>query len=127
LAVLLNEGQHVTEFESLDLAVHMLFLAGSHAYEITRAVSVAAHAAGFDGIIYPSYFSVVRHGAMPFQAVVYGISNRRIAQFQDHEEAIAVQNVAIFGRPIRDGRVAIKCINRLTLTRVAYGFLFGPA
>lgn len=126
LAVLLKEDQCVTEFDSLDLAVHMLFLAGSHAFELTRAIGAAARQAGFDGMIYPSYFSLVRHGAMPFQAVVYGISNRRVPQFQMHEEAIAVQNLAVFGRPIREGRVDIKCINKLTLTRVSYHFLFGP-
>ncbi len=126
LAVLLKEDQGVTEFDSLDLAVHMLFLAGSHAYELTRAISAAARVAGFDGVIYPSYFSLVRHGAMPFQAVVYGISNRRVPQFQKHEEAVTVQNLAIFGRPIRERKVVIKCINKLTLTRVSYHFLFGP-
>lgn len=34
LTVLLREG-NVTEFESLDLTVHMLFLAGTHSYPIT--------------------------------------------------------------------------------------------
>ena len=126
LAVLLREDQSVTEFESLDLAVHMLFLAGSYSFEITRAISAAARAAGYDGIIYPSYFSLARHGGMPFQAVVYGISNRWIPQFQEHEEAMTVQNLAVFGRPIREETVAIKCINKLTLTRVSYHFLFGP-
>jgi len=126
LAALLKEDRHVTEFESLDLAVHMLFMASSHSYEITREISIAARTAGFDGIIYPSYFSMARHGGMPCQAVVYGISNRRIPQFQQHEEAITVQNLALFGYPIRDEKIAIKCINKVTLTRVSYNFLFGP-
>ena len=125
-AVLLREDQGVTEFDSLDLTVHMMFLAGNHAFEVTRAISAAAQAAGFDGIIYPSYFSLVRHGAMPFQAAVYGISNRRIPEFQSHEAEMAVQNLAIFGQPIRDGKVSVKCINRLMLTRASYHFLFGP-
>jgi hypothetical protein len=126
LAALLKEEQTTTEFESLDLAVSMLFSAGSHAYEITRATGTAARKAGFDGIIYPSFFSSMRNGAMPFQAQIYGISNRRIPQFQEFEERLAVHNLAIFGRPIREGKVIIKGVNKLTLTQVKYNFLFGP-
>jgi hypothetical protein len=36
--------EHVTEFDGLDMAVHMLFLAGPHSYEITRLIAQAAHA-----------------------------------------------------------------------------------
>jgi hypothetical protein len=81
LTVLLKE-ERVTEFESLDMAVHMLFLAGSHAYKITRAIATAARGAGFDGIICPSYFSLLRLGVMPFQTV-YVISHRRIPSYQE--------------------------------------------
>ena len=35
VAALLDETQKVDEFESLDLAVNMLFLAGEHSYPIT--------------------------------------------------------------------------------------------
>ena len=61
LAALLRE-EHVTEFESLDMAVHMLFLAGNHAYAIIREIAQAAKKAGFNGLIYPSYFSLIRLG-----------------------------------------------------------------
>src|SRR5690606_26331163 len=66
----------VTEFESLDMAVHMLFFASNHSYEITRAIAIEARKVGFEGLLYPSYFSQVRSGAMPFETV-YGISVRR--------------------------------------------------
>jgi hypothetical protein len=56
--------ENVTEFESLDMAVHMLFLAGEHSYEIARDIAWAANANGFDGIIYPSYFSLLRTGGI---------------------------------------------------------------
>ena len=125
LSVLLKEDEHVTEFESLDMAVHMLFLAGKHSYEISRAIATSAYALGFDGLIYPSYFSLLRIGVMPFQTA-YGLSYRRIPQFQQYEEANAVPNLAIFGRPINDGKVEIECINKLILNRVAYEFHFGP-
>lgn len=124
LSVILKE-EHVTEFESLDMAVHMLFLAGKHSYRITRAISDAARLAGFDGIVYPSYFSLLRLGQMPFQTV-YGISHRRIPQFQEHEQAKSVPNLALFGRPLAEGKVSVSCINRLILSRVSYDFHFGP-
>jgi len=43
--------ENATEFDSLDTAIHMLFLAGSHSYDISRAISLSAHDAGFDGLI----------------------------------------------------------------------------
>lgn len=125
LSVLLREDQHVTEFESLDMAVHMLFLAGKHSYRIARAIAVAAYNSGFDGLVYPSYFSLLRLGVMPFQTV-YGISHRRIPQFQESEETQAIPNLAIFGRPIEERKISVQCINRLILNRVGYDFHFGP-
>lgn len=124
LSVLLR-GEHVTEFESLDMSVHMLFLAGKHSYKITRAIAEAASNAGFDGIVYPSYFSLLCLGQMPFQTV-YGISHRRIPQFQDHEQAKSIPNLALFGRPVSEGKVAVRCMNKLIVSRVAYEFHFGP-
>jgi len=41
-----------TEFESLDLAIQMLFLAGKHSYEISQELSITVKKKGFDGIIY---------------------------------------------------------------------------
>ncbi|MFD0673059.1 hypothetical protein [Cohnella sp. GCM10027633] len=105
----------------------MLFLAGKHAYDITREISSTVRQAGFDGIVYPSYFSYIRNGAMPLQASVYGISNRRLPEFQSQEQSIMAQNVAIFGRPILEEKVMIKSINKLVLTNVNYNFLFGAA
>lgn len=124
LSVLLKE-EHVTEFESLDMAIHMLFLAGKHSYRLTRAISDSARAAGFDGLVYPSYFSLLRLGQMPFQTA-YGISHRRIPQFQEHEQKKSVSNLALFGRPIADGKVSVSCIDRLILSSVSYEFHFGP-
>jgi len=121
----LLEEKDVTEFESLDLAVHMLFLAGKHAYEITRAVAAAARDAGFDGLIYPSYFSLLRTGAAPF-ATIYGISIRKFPGLAAHAQAQTIPNFAIFGRPIQQGSVAIHCINRLILNQAEYDLVFGP-
>jgi hypothetical protein len=53
--------------------------AGAHSYEICRAVASSAREAGFHGIAYPSYFSLLRTGAMPFETA-YGISIRRFPE-----------------------------------------------
>jgi hypothetical protein len=121
--ILQEEG--VWEFDSLDLAVHMLFLAGDHAYPIARAIAAAARRAGFDGVIYPSYFSLLRTGGLPFETVL-GMSQRRFPQAAEYERAKIIPNLAVFGRPLSDGTVSVRGINRLVLDRVEYGIRFGP-
>ncbi|WP_434131705.1 RES family NAD+ phosphorylase [Methylocaldum sp. GT1BB] len=117
--------EHVTEFDSLDMAVHMLFLAGKHSYPISREIAKAAHVAGYDGLIYSSYFSLLRTGSMPFEAA-YGISYRRFPQMREYEQAKSIPNFALFGRPIAGQKVTVRCINKLVLSHVNYGFHFGP-
>lgn len=115
----------VDEFESLDMAVHMLFYAGPHSYALSRAIAVAAKAAGFDGLLYPSYFGQVRSGRMPFETV-YGLSVRRFPGAAERERHGIYPNLAIFGRPLRDGYVEVACVNRLVLHLVRYDVRFGP-
>ena len=115
----------MSEFESLDLTVNMLFLAGEHSYPITRTMSRAAQQAGFDGMIYPSYFSMLRNGVKPFETT-YGIANRTIPHFKKFEAAKTSTNVAFFGRPIEDGTLEVSCINRVVLSTVTYSVHFGP-
>ena len=105
--------------------MHMLFLAGKHSYPITRAIALATDKAGFDGIVYPSYFSLLRTGGTPFETVM-GISRRRIAGFHDYERSKIIRNLALFGRPIESGLVKVECINKMTMHKVDYGFHFGP-
>lgn len=115
-----------TTFESLDMAVHFLFLAGEHSYPISRAISTAANAAGFDGVLFPSYFSLLRTGA-PYLETVLGLTTRKFPGAEVREGTKIVPNVAIFGRPVADGRVRVTCINRVYLRQVAYDLGFGPA
>lgn len=124
LSYLLPE-EHVTEFESLDMAIYMLFLEGKHSYEICREIAKAAHAAGCDGVIYPSYFSLLRTGTKPFETA-YGISYRRFPQMREYEQAKSIPSFALFGRPIAEQKVVVRCINKLILSHVSYGFHFGP-
>jgi hypothetical protein len=115
-----------TEFDSLDMAIHMLFLAKSHSYEISRDIAVAAKTAGFDGVIYPSFFSLLRTGGHPFETS-YGLSLRRFHPDANmYAQAYTIQNFALFGRPLEGGSVRVECINRLVLTHVGYLGHFGP-
>ncbi len=123
LSALLDENE--TEFESLDLAMNFLFYAGDHSYEISRRIAKEIEEAGFDGIIYPSYFSTMRTGSMPFETV-YGISLRRLPIYSDHVKSQVIPNIALFGRPIKEGKIKVKCINRLMLSKVKYEYRFGP-
>ncbi len=124
LSQLLQE-EHVAEFESLDIAVHMLFLAGKHSYEISRDIARVAHAAGYDGLVYPSFFSLMRTGSKPLETA-YGISHRRFPYFHEYEQAKTIPNFALFGRPLEEDKVVVHCINRLILSYVQYGYHFGP-
>lgn len=115
-----------TEFESLDLTVQMLFLAGKHSYEISKQLSLEVKKSGFDGIIYPSFFSLVRTGRAPFPTV-YGISTRKIPIYKEIEKSTTIQNIALFGRPVKEKKVNVVNINRLGLNRIIYEYQFGPA
>ena len=117
--------EHVTEFESLDIALHMLFLAGHHSYEISREIASAAHECGFDGLVYPSYFTLLRTGATPLEKT-YGVSLRMFPEFREHTRKNTISNLALFGRPVLDGSITVRCINRVMLNKVEYRLHFGP-
>ena len=119
------EEEHLSEFESLDMALHMLFLARRHSYEISREIASAAQRSGFDGLVYPSYFTLLRTGARPFETT-FGISHRRFPGLREHARRDTISNLALFGRPITDGTVRVQCINRVTLNKVEYKLHFGP-
>lgn len=114
-----------SEFESLDMAVHMLFLAGEHSYEICREIALYAHRQGYDGLVYPSFYSLLKSGKIPFEAS-FGLSHRLFPQLYDRERAKITSNLALFGHPLKQGDVGVHSINRLVLRRVQYEFHFGP-
>jgi RES domain len=123
LSFLLEEDK--TEFESLDMAIHMLFLAAEHSYDICRQIAIAAAGAGYDGLIYPSYFSMLRTGSMPFETT-FGISHRIWPAFRNYERAKIIPNLALFGRPLEEGKVEVRCIDRIVLRQVEYVVHYGP-
>lgn len=114
-----------TEFESIDMAVHMLFSAGMHSYEISRDIAKAAKELGFDGIIYPSFFSDVRTGNRPLETIL-GVTIRKFEQYKQHVQLSIIPNLGIFGRPVKEGLINVTCINRLVLNRIKYEMHFGP-
>jgi hypothetical protein len=118
--------EDVTEFDSLDMAVHMLFHAAPHSYAACRAIATAPSRAAYDGVAYPSYFSIVRTGARPFDTA-YGLSVRRFPSFREHARAQSIPNIAMFGTPVHAGLLRVDGINRLVLRRVFYDVHFGPA
>lgn len=124
LSVLIEED--TTEFESLDIAIHFLFLAGKHSYSICRQIALRAKEKGFDEIIYPSYFSFIRKGAIPFETI-YGMSIRRIPQLRDYAQSQSIPNLAIFGRLVKENKISVECINKVIINRVSYDTTFGPA
>ena len=113
------------EFESLDIAVHMLFFAKEHSYEVSRALALSAFKNGYDGLIYPSYFSLLKTGNFPFETT-FGMSHRMIPKLAAQEKSKIIANLALFGRPMNQGVVKVQFINRLVLRRVHYNFHFGP-
>jgi RES domain len=94
------EHDGATEFDSINLAMHFLFQAPKHSYPITRAIASAARESGYDGIMYPSYFSTLKESKVP--------------------------NIGLFGRPIRDNRIEIVSINRAHLKAANYDYQLGP-
>lgn len=125
LCALIDEDK-VTEFESLDLAIHFLFLASKNSYKICKRIALKAKEYGFDGIIYPSYFSNTRTGTVPFETV-YGMSIRKVPDLRSFAESKSIPNLVIFGRPIKEGKIKVDCINKLIIKKVHYETSFGPA
>lgn len=117
--------ENCTEFESLDMAIYMLFYAGNYSYEISREIALQVRKAGFDGIIYSSYFSTMRTGAMPFETN-FGMSVRKMPLYSDHLKTEIIPNLALFDYPIKQNKIKVKCINRLFLEKVSYDLHFGP-
>lgn len=118
--------ENVTEFESLNISLIMLFYAGKHSYEILRLLSLEAYKKGFDGIIFPSFFTQARLGALPSPSTYQSLNNN-IDDFREIEESGKIPNIAIFGQPIEDKLVEVLSINKLFLNRVVYDYFFGPA
>jgi|Wag4MinimDraft_8_1082659.scaffolds.fasta_scaffold00145_4 hypothetical protein len=114
-----------TPFESINQALYMLFLEDEKSYEIIRDIAKFVNNKGYDGIIYPSYFSLLKTRGVPFETV-YGLSVREIPEYKEYAESKIIPNIAIFGHPIKENKVKVKNINKLNLKKVEYDFTLGP-
>jgi len=125
VTTLLDEPEEVSEFENLDLAANMLFLAGECSYFIARELSCAAQSDRFRRNGLSVLFQHTAQWCEAFETT-YGISNRKIPWYKGFEQAKMSANFAIFGQPIREGLVDICCINRVVLSAAFYSVHFGP-
>jgi len=125
LTEIIQEDVGVTELESIDMAIHLLFLAGKHSYRVSRDIASSVFKAGYNGLIYPSYFSLLKTGATPLETI-YDISIRRVPSLKKHAKSHIIPNLALFGRPIEEGLVKVRCLNRLVIRKVEYDLQFGP-
>ncbi len=89
-----------TPFESLDIAIKFLLSAENDSYKILTLIAKSARKRGYDGILFSSYFSQLKSNVVP--------------------------NLALFGHPIRDGKMKLESINRLHLVEAGYKYSFGP-
>lgn len=86
-------------FEDLSRSLSYLFSAGEKSYSITQAIAQVVYKQGFDGILYDSYF-------------------KQISSLND-------KNLALFGHPIKDGKVRVISIDRLLLNKVEFSYSLG--
>ena len=89
-----------TEFESLELSIHYIFRAEEHSYEICRKIAKFVFSQGYDGIIFPSYFSKIKTENIP--------------------------NIALFNSPINEEKIKVSSIDRIKIDKIDYMYSFGP-
>jgi hypothetical protein len=95
-----NTPPGVTPFEDPKIWLLALLYASEASYEVCRKLAKRIRERAYDGFIYTSYFQQ--------------------ASERPHLD------VAIFGRPIRDGLLEVTSINKVVLRNVAYDWQFGP-
>lgn len=117
--------ERVSPHESLDLTIHNLFKAGKYSYKITQELALAAKECGFDGIVFPSYFSSIRTGAPAFQTYM-GMPLRYIPELREQMKNQLSQNIAIFGRPLSEQALNVVALTRVHLERAEYTLRYAP-
>ena len=111
--------------ESIDLALHYIFRARSYSYEITRDLAKIAKTKGFDGVIFPSYFSALRTSAPSFETI-WGMPVRQLEQSKERIRAQTIPNIGVFGRPISEDLIKVEYLNRVHLESASYSLRLGP-
>lgn len=86
-------------WEDLSTSLWFICSSGKDAYPITRAIAREVFNQGYDGIFYWSYFN-------------------RVSQERG-------KNLALFGSPIKEGKVEVISIDRLLLDKIQYSYSLG--
>ena len=103
-------------YESIDYTVASIFEEARGSYQISRKIALEARNKGFDGVIYPSFYSNLHSGKRSSESHKGPTSKFWV-----------FKNIGIFGKPIQDELLMITCINRMLLQEVDYTFYFSPA
>lgn len=90
-----------TPFDDQNVFVGIMCRSRGRWLDYCREISREALAAGYDGIRYASYYAQSKH---------------------DYKSL----NLAIFGRPLQEGLLELKSVNRLRITDMTYKYDFGP-
>ncbi len=90
-----------TPFDSVEILLNKLCCSAEDEYWKCRLISKEIQKKRFDGFKYKSYFSLVKPRILV--------------------------NVALFGYPVKTGKIVLESINRVKLERVNYEYSFGPS
>jgi hypothetical protein len=96
----LNEPPPFTPFQCVGHFLYGMSVATEEEYPKCRMLARRMLELGVDGFSYRSFFSSVKPKSLT--------------------------NVALFGYPIRDGKVVLSSLNRVKIDRIDYGFSLGP-
>ena len=86
-----------------DITLDAFFQANQSSYHLTQLLGAFARSQGYDGVVYPSAMECIAGNEKRWK------------------------NVALFGAPIAEKRLAIESINRVLIRNVNYSFDLGPA
>jgi RES domain len=96
----LHEPPPDTPFQCIGHFIYGLSVATEDEYPKCRMLARRMLELGVDGFTYRSFFSSVKSDDLT--------------------------NVALFGYPIRDGKISVTSLNRIKIDRIDYGFSLGP-
>lgn len=92
-----------TKSAALDITLDAFFQANQSSYHFTQLLGSFARSRGYDGVVYPSAMECIAENKKRWR------------------------NVALFGGPVAEKRLAIESINRILIRNVNYSFDLGPA
>lgn len=95
-----HEKKDATEFEMIGILMYKLCTTNEEEYEKCRLISEFIKKNGYDGFKFLSYYTNIKDEPL--------------------------NNIALFGFPLKEEKVKLESLNRVKLERVNYSFSFGP-